>query len=238
MLEKLPKKVPKTKQHRLNVEQNVFAIDEFVNNLNQEQNQLLLHALYIISFNFAHDFLILLRREKVLNKFGDNCSLINWAFYKELEWKFKKVAIIYVDFESSCPFWFDLEEYFNVTISWHEPDENITVWKMDVPEQRFVQSLLDYDRSNHNKMEMVLKNGFKDLLLTFQREEKLCEIEIPSAIEKMKAEIDEQIKRLNKGCSNTMSYEQLRFNCEQQEGGHFAVLKRCVESNCNWSYSD
>uniref|UniRef100_A0A183BP19 Uncharacterized protein n=1 Tax=Globodera pallida TaxID=36090 RepID=A0A183BP19_GLOPA len=69
---------------------------------------------------------------------------------------------------------------------------------MDVPEQRFVQCLLDYDRSNHNKMEMVLKNGFKDLLLTFQREEKLCEIEIPSAIEKMKVEIDQQIKRLNK----------------------------------------
>uniref|UniRef100_A0A914H8X7 Uncharacterized protein n=1 Tax=Globodera rostochiensis TaxID=31243 RepID=A0A914H8X7_GLORO len=43
---------------------------------------------------------------------------------------------------------------------------------------------------------------------------------------------------IKQGCSNTMSYEQLRFNCEQQEGGHFAVLKRCVESNCNWSYSD
>ncbi|KAI3407652.1 hypothetical protein GPALN_015001 [Globodera pallida] len=154
MLEKLPKKVPKTKQHRLNVEQNVFAIDEFVNNLNQEQNQLL--------------------------------------------WKFDKVAKIYVDFESSYTYWFDLEEYFDVNISWHEPDENIAAWKMDVPEQRFVQSLLDYDRGDNNKMEMVLKNGFKDLLLTFQREENLCEIEIPSAIEKMKVEIDQQIKRLNK----------------------------------------
>uniref|UniRef100_A0A183BNB5 COMM domain-containing protein n=1 Tax=Globodera pallida TaxID=36090 RepID=A0A183BNB5_GLOPA len=78
-------------------------------------------------------------------------------------------------------------------------EQNVfAAWKMDVPEQRFVQSLLDYDRDNPNKMEMVLKNGFKDLLLTFQREENLCEIEIPSAIEKMKVEIDQQIKRLNK----------------------------------------
>ncbi|KAI3407653.1 hypothetical protein GPALN_015002 [Globodera pallida] len=34
---------------------------------------------------------------------------------------------------------------------------------------------------------------------------------------------------IKQGCSNTMSYEQLRFNCEQQEGGHFAVLKRSLE---------
>uniref|UniRef100_A0A183BNB4 SRCR domain-containing protein n=1 Tax=Globodera pallida TaxID=36090 RepID=A0A183BNB4_GLOPA len=27
---------------------------------------------------------------------------------------------------------------------------------------------------------------------------------------------------IKQGCSNSMSYEQLRFNCEQQEGGHFA----------------
>ncbi|KAI3419983.1 hypothetical protein GPALN_003323 [Globodera pallida] len=95
MLEKLPKKVPKTKQHRLNVEQNVFA-----------------------------------------------------------------------DFERSSTSWFTLYEYFYLIISWHEPDENIAAWKMDE------------------------ESG------------------------------DVSIKQ---GCSNTMSYEQLRFNCEQQEGGHFAV---------------
>uniref|UniRef100_A0A914HCC3 Uncharacterized protein n=1 Tax=Globodera rostochiensis TaxID=31243 RepID=A0A914HCC3_GLORO len=197
MLEKLPKKVPKPKRHGFNVEQNVFAIDEFVNNLNQGQNRLLLHALFTISSDFARDFFADTSYEKELSKFGDNCLLIDWAFYKELEWKFNLVAKIYEDFERRSTFWFNLSEYFNVYISWHEPDENISAWKMDVLEQRFVQSLLDYDRGDNNKMEMVLKNGIKHFLLTFQKKEKSCEIEMPSAIEKMKAEIEKQIGNLN-----------------------------------------
>uniref|UniRef100_A0A914HM46 Uncharacterized protein n=1 Tax=Globodera rostochiensis TaxID=31243 RepID=A0A914HM46_GLORO len=95
-------------------------------------------------------------------------------------------------------FWFDLE-YFNVYMSWHEPDENITAWKLDVPmlnEQRFVQSLLNYCKG-YNTMEILLKDGFKDFLSTFQKNEKSWAIVMPSAIEKMKREIDEQIKSLN-----------------------------------------
>uniref|UniRef100_A0A914HCD6 Uncharacterized protein n=1 Tax=Globodera rostochiensis TaxID=31243 RepID=A0A914HCD6_GLORO len=109
------------------------------------------------------------------------------------------IHILNEDFKSRSTFCFNLSEYFNVYISWHEPDENITAWKIDVLEQRFVQSLLDYDKGhNNNKMEMVLKNGIKHFLLTFQKKEKRCEIEIPSAIETMKAEIEKQIKSLNK----------------------------------------
>uniref|UniRef100_A0A914HK64 Uncharacterized protein n=1 Tax=Globodera rostochiensis TaxID=31243 RepID=A0A914HK64_GLORO len=142
-----------------------------------KQNRLLLYDLVEISSNFAKQFLQIARNNNVLSKFGDNCSLINWPFYEELEWKLKKVADIMRKFHGSTSS-FILYKYFNVNISWHEPDENITAWKMDVPmlnEQRFVQNFL----------------------LTFQTKEKSWEIVMPSAIEKMKAEIDEQIKSLN-----------------------------------------
>uniref|UniRef100_A0A183BQC6 Uncharacterized protein n=1 Tax=Globodera pallida TaxID=36090 RepID=A0A183BQC6_GLOPA len=96
-------------------------------------------------------------------------------------------------------YWFNLNKYFNVNISWHKPDENITAWKLDVPmlnEQRFVQILLDYD-GVYNKMEMLLKNGINDFLSTFQKKEKSWKIVMPSAIGKMKDEIDKQISSLN-----------------------------------------
>uniref|UniRef100_A0A914HM51 Uncharacterized protein n=1 Tax=Globodera rostochiensis TaxID=31243 RepID=A0A914HM51_GLORO len=200
----LLKKMLKLKEkfwHRFNFkkqEQNVFAGDAFVN-LNPEQDQSLLYELFKISSNFAEQFLQIARYEKKkLSKFGDNCSLINWAFYDELTWKFNKVENIMRKCHGSTSS-FILYKYFNVNISWHEPDEDITAWKLDVPmlnEQRFVQSLLDYDDRRQNKMEM-LKNGFKDFLSTFQKNEKSWAIVMPSAIEKMKREIDEQIKSLN-----------------------------------------
>uniref|UniRef100_A0A914H8Z3 Uncharacterized protein n=1 Tax=Globodera rostochiensis TaxID=31243 RepID=A0A914H8Z3_GLORO len=243
MLEKLPKKVPKPKRHGFNVEQNVFAIDEFVNNLNQGQNQLLLHALFTISSDFAEDFFSIATNEKQLNKFGDNCLLIDWAFYKELRWKFDKVADIIAKKISCSKFCFNLSEYFNVYISWHEPDENITAWKIDVLEQRFVQSLLDYDRGyNNNKMEMVLKNGIKHFLLTFQREEKRCEIEIPSAIEKMKDEIEKQIGNLNEIFTLSLnSVEQNRLfllSIIEQIGSNYSILAYFVAEKLADSIGD
>uniref|UniRef100_A0A183CH75 Restriction endonuclease subunit R n=1 Tax=Globodera pallida TaxID=36090 RepID=A0A183CH75_GLOPA len=72
-------------------------------------------------------------------------------------------------------------------------------WKLDVPmlnEQRFVQILHDYG-SGFNNIEMLLKNGFNEFLSNFQKKEKSWKIVMPSAIGKMKDEIDDQIRLLN-----------------------------------------
>ncbi|KAI3419982.1 hypothetical protein GPALN_003322 [Globodera pallida] len=91
-------------------------------------------------------------------------------------------------------------------------------------EFRYLAGLIEAmgDEIHKNRDSLLAKAGFygafKNSLLAWERS-------------KFEESGDVSIKQ---GCSNTMSNEQLRFNCEQQEGRHFAVLKRCVESNCNW----
>uniref|UniRef100_A0A183CNZ3 DUF2383 domain-containing protein n=1 Tax=Globodera pallida TaxID=36090 RepID=A0A183CNZ3_GLOPA len=110
-------------------------------------------------------------------------------------------------------------------------------WKLDVPmlnEQRFVQILLDYDRGK-NKMEMLLKNGFNDFLSTFQKKEKSWAIVMPSAIGKMKAEVDQQIRSLNEKFTLPLNSAKLTdsIGVLLREGESLALLDCLHEFNPN-----